>query len=101
MFFCLLYSKKNGVHFVYKSTCEMLLIMTKDLGGMKNLVLTNVWSFFVFKDLNLGVKGEVEITLLFKIQMLFCAFMIIFIVLCYKALLIMFQLIKIKVVYTR
>jgi hypothetical protein len=45
MFFCLLYSKKNGVHFVYKSTCEMLLIMTKDLGGMKILVLTNVWFF--------------------------------------------------------
>ncbi len=57
--------------------------------------------FFVFKHLNLGVKGEVEITLLFKTQMLFCAFMIIFIILCYKALLIMFELIKIKVVYTR
>jgi hypothetical protein len=45
MFFCLLYSKKNGVHFVYKSTCEMLLIMTKDLGEVKNLLSTNMWSF--------------------------------------------------------
>jgi len=58
----------------------MLLIMTKDLGRVKNLVLTNVWSFFVFKHLNLSVKSEVEITLLFKTQMLFCAFMITFIV---------------------